>query len=50
MATLVLINCIFPCIPALENNVHSWLVPMTLVILAIDNDNLETALIAKVFT
>ena len=50
MATLVLIKGIFPCIPVLENNCQSSFVPMALIMLAIDKDNLSTALIAKVFT
>ena len=40
MATLVLIKGIFPCIPAFENNCQNSLVPMALIMLAIDKDNL----------
>ena len=50
MATLVLIKDIFPCTPVLENNCQSSFVPMALIMLAMDKDNLSTALIAKVFT
>ena len=40
MTTLVLIKVIFPCIPAFENNCQSSFVPMALIIVAIDKDNL----------